>query len=79
MFTEIIFNVYNNTILVSYFCKCFSYVNDCFVNDTLHVIVSEPHIDQFAVNFPYNVYTNVSVVRHAISHFRLLFCVFSMR
>ena len=25
-----------------------------FCNHALHVIVSKPHIDKFAVNFPYN-------------------------
>jgi len=32
--------------------------------------LSEPHIDEFAVNFLY-----ISVVRRAVSHFLLLFCV----
>ena len=35
--------------------------------------LSEPHIDEFAVNFLYII---ISVVRRAVSHFRLLFCVF---
>ena len=33
-----------------------------FCNHTLHVSVSESHIDEFTVNIPYNVDTNVSVV-----------------
>ena len=34
--------------------------------------LSEPHIDEFAVNF---LYIYISVVRRAVSHFLLLFCV----
>jgi len=37
--------------------------------------LSEPHIDEFAVEFLY-VYYYIFLVRHAVSHFRLLFCVF---
>ena len=32
--------------------------------------LSEPHIDEFAVNFPY-----ISIVRRAVNHFLLVFCV----
>ena len=40
------------------------------------VSLSEPHIDEFAVNFLYNIiYIYISVVRRAVSHFLLLFCV----
>ena len=42
--------------------------------------LSEPHIDEFAVNFLYiYIYIYVSVVRRAVSHFRLLFCAFLLR
>ena len=35
--------------------------------------VSEPHIDEFAVNFPYiSIY--LSIVRRAVNHFLLVFC-----
>ena len=36
--------------------------------------LSEPHIniDEFAVNFPYNY---LSIVRRAVNHFLLVFCV----
>ena len=36
--------------------------------------VSEPHIDEFAANFQY-IYMFMSVVRHAVNHFLLVFCV----
>ena len=36
--------------------------------------LSEPHIDEFAANFPYIIY--ISGVRRAINHFRPLFCGF---
>ena len=36
--------------------------------------LSEPHIDEFAVNFPYiSIY--LSIVRRAVNHFLLVFCV----
>ena len=38
------------------------------------VSLSEPHIDEFAVNFLY-IYIYISVVRRAVSRFLLLFCV----
>ena len=38
--------------------------------------LSEPHIDEFVVNF---IYIYISVVRCAVSHFRLLFCAFLLR
>ena len=43
--------------------------------DVAHVVgasLSEPHIDEFAVNF---LYIRISVVRRTISHFLPLFCV----
>ena len=33
--------------------------------------LSEPHIDEFAVNFPY-----ICIVRRAVNHFLVVFCVF---
>ena len=37
--------------------------------------VSEPHIDEFAANFPYiSIY--IYIVRRAVNHFLLVFCVF---
>ena len=36
--------------------------------------LSEPHIDEFAVNFPY-IYFFISIVRRAVNHFLLVFCV----
>ena len=36
--------------------------------------LSEPHIDEFAVDFVYIYY--ICAVRRAVSHFRLLFCKF---
>jgi len=38
--------------------------------------LSEPHIDEFAVEFVYIYYYYICIVRRAISHFRLLFCEF---
>ena len=37
--------------------------------------VSEPHIDEFAANFPY-IYIYIYIVRRAVNHFLLVFCVF---
>jgi len=37
--------------------------------------LSKPHIDEFAVEFLY-IYIYIYIVRHAVSHFRLLFCEF---
>ena len=40
--------------------------------------LSEPHIDEFAVNFPYIylfIYFFISIVRRAVNHFLLVFCV----
>ena len=37
--------------------------------------MSEPHIDEFAANFQYIYYMFMSVVRHAVNHFLLVFCV----
>ena len=39
--------------------------------------MSEPHIDEFAANFQYIYiyYMFMSVVRHAVNHFLLIFCV----
>ena len=36
--------------------------------------LSEPHIDEFTVEFLYNIY--IYIVRRAVSHFQLLFCEF---
>ena len=44
--------------------------NKLFIGASL----SEPHIDEFAVNFLY-IYIYISVVGRAVSHFLLLFCV----
>ena len=42
--------------------------------------LSEPHIDEFAVEFLYiyiiYIYIYICLVRRAVSHFRLLFCAF---
>ena len=37
--------------------------------------LSEPHIDDFAVDFLY-IYYVLYIIRRAVSHFRLLFCEF---
>ena len=40
--------------------------------------LSEPHIDEFAVNFPYIylfISLYISIVRRAVNHFLLVFCV----
>ena len=47
---------------------------DMFIGASL----SEPHIDEFAVNFPYIylfIYFFISIVRRAVNHFLLVFCV----
>ena len=39
--------------------------------------LSEPHIDEFAVNFPYIylfISLYISIVRRAVNHFLLVFC-----
>ena len=43
--------------------------------------LSEPHIDEFAVEFVYiyyilYIYIYIYIIRRAVSHFRLLFCAF---
>ena len=43
----------------------------CIVGASL----SEPHIDQFAVEFVY-IYIYICIIRRAVSHFWLLFCEF---
>ena len=38
--------------------------------------LSEPHIDEFAVNFPYiYFFIYIYIVRRAVNHFLLVFCV----
>ena len=37
--------------------------------------LSEPHIDEFAVNFLY-IYIYICIVRRAVNHFLVVFCVF---
>ena len=38
--------------------------------------LSEPHIDEFAVNFLYfYIYFYIYIVRRAVNHFLLVFCV----
>jgi len=49
----------------------YSYADVCYIC-VIGVSLSEPHIDEFAVNF---LYIYISVVRRAVSHFLLLFCV----
>ena len=43
--------------------------------DGLGTRLSEPHIDEFAVEFVYIYYYYLYVVRRAVSHLQLLFCV----
>ena len=46
----------------------------CVLKIVVGASLSEPHIDEFAVNILY-IYTYISVIRRAVSHFLLLFCV----
>ena len=50
-------------------CLCW---NDIIFGASL----SEPHIDDFAVEFVCIQYMHISIVHHAVSHIRLLFCMF---
>ena len=48
----------------------------CYTTWFIGVSLSEPHIDDFAVEFVYYI---IYIVRRAVNHIRLLFCEFLHR